>query len=158
MLGALSMAVFVHTGWQAVVTFGILIGFGFCAGGAIAEQQGIAQWFIRKRALALSLMYSGGGIGEFILPPFLNRVIASSHGNWRNGWWIFLALGAIAATLVIFAVKEKPADLGQLPDGGAEAELAPWKTRPKGVFVSTEAWTFKEAIFSRPDAGGFDRN
>ena len=78
MLGALSMALFVHTGWQAVICFGILIGFGSCAGGAIAEQQGIAQWFVRKRALALSLMYSGGGIGGFVLPPILNRVIASS--------------------------------------------------------------------------------
>jgi MFS family permease len=79
----------------------------------------------------------------------LNRVIASSHGNWRNGWWIFLVLGAIGAALVIFMVKEKPADMGQLPDGGAEAPLAPGKTRPRGVFVTTEAWTFKEAIFSR---------
>jgi MFS family permease len=39
--------------------------------------------------------------------------------------------------------------MGQLPDGGAEAPLAPGKKRPKGVFVTTEAWTFKEAIFSR---------
>ncbi len=149
MLGAISMALFVHTGWQAVISFGILIGFGSCAGGAIAEQQGIAQWFIRRRALALSLMYSGGGIGGFILPPILNRVIAGSHGNWRNGWWIFLALGAIGASLVLFMVKEKPADMGQVPDGGAAADLAPGQKRPKGVFVTTEAWTFREAIFSR---------
>src|SRR5579859_2720964 len=40
MLGAISMGLFVHTGWQAVISFGILIGFGSCAGGAIAEQQG----------------------------------------------------------------------------------------------------------------------
>jgi MFS family permease len=149
MLGALSMALFVHTGWQAVISFGILIGFGSCAGGAIAEQQGIAQWFVRKRALALSLMYSGGGIGGFILPPVLNRVIANSNGNWRNGWWIFLALAAIGAALVILFVKEKPADMGQVPDGGAAADLAPGQKPPKGVFVTTEAWTFKEAVFSR---------
>lgn len=149
MLGALSMALFVHTGWQAVVSFGILIGFGSCAGGAIAEQQGIAQWFIRRRALALSLMYSGGGIGGFVLPPILNRVIANSHGNWRNGWWIFLALAAIGAVLVIFAVIEKPADVGQLPDGGATDETSPGRSRRKGVFVTTEEWTFKEAILSR---------
>jgi len=148
MLGALSMALFVHTGWQAVISFGILIGFGSCAGGAIAEQQGIAQWFVRRRALALSLMYSGGGIGGFVLPPILNRVIANSHGNWRNGWWIFLALAAVGGALVIFAVVEKPADMGQLPDGGVDDE-ATGKPRRKGVFVTTEEWTFKEAIVSR---------
>lgn len=149
MLGALSMALFVHNGWQAVISFGILIGFGSCAGGAIAEQQGIAQWFVRKRALALSLMYSGGGIGGFILPPILDRVISRSHGNWRNGWWIFLVLAAIGAAFVIFFVKEKPSDMGQLPDGGVEEETTSGRPRPKGVFVTTEAWTFKEAIFSR---------
>lgn len=149
MLGALSMALFVHTGWQAVISFGILIGFGSCAGGAIAEQQGIAQWFVRRRALALSLMYSGGGIGGFILPPILDRVISRSHGNWRNGWWIFLVLAAIGAVFVFFLVKEKPSDMGQVPDGGTGDETTPGRPRPKGVFVTTEAWTFKEAIFSR---------
>jgi len=149
MLGALSMALFVHTGWQAVVSFGILIGFGSCCGGAIAEQQGIAQWFVRRRALALSLMYSAGGVGGFVLPPLLNKLIAGSHGNWRMGWWFFLIMGAIGAAFVMLFVKEKPADMGQLPDGGAEAALAPGKKRPKGVFVTTEAWTFKEAIASR---------
>jgi len=149
MLGALSMALFVHTGWQAVISFGILIGFGSCAGGAIAEQQGIAQWFVRRRALALSLMYSGGGIGGFVLPPILNKVIANSNGNWRNGWWIFLALAAIGAALIIFAVIEKPSDVGQLPDGGASDDTTSGKPRRKGVFVTTEAWTFREAILSR---------
>src|SRR6202044_2480091 len=95
-------------------------------------------WFVRKRALALSLMYSGGGIGGFILPPVLSRVIANSNGNWRNGWWNFFGLAAIGAALVIFMVKEKPADLGQVPDGGAEAELAPGQKRSKGVFVTAE--------------------
>lgn len=150
LLGALSMSLFVHNGWQAVVSFGILIGFGSCAGGAIAEQQGIAQWFVRKRALALSLMYSGGGIGGFILPPILNRMIAGSHGNWRVGWWFFLIVAAIAAGLIFFAVKEKPSDMGQVPDGGIDGEAAPGRPRRKGVFVTTEEWTFKEAILSRP--------
>ena len=62
---------------------------------------------------------------------------------------MFLALAAIGATFVILFVKEKPADIGQLPDSGAGSDLAPGKKRPKGVFVTTETWTFKEAIFSR---------
>jgi MFS family permease len=79
----------------------------------------------------------------------LNRVIANSHGNWRNGWWIFLALAAIGGALVILAVKEKPADVGQLPDGGAADSPDAGRTKRKGVFVTTEEWTFKEAILSR---------
>ena len=161
MLGALSMALFVHTGWQAVISFGILIGFGSCAGGAIAEQQGIAQWFIRKRALALSLMYSGGGIGGFILPPILNRVIANSNGNWRNGWWIFLALAAIGAALVIFMVKEKPADMGQVPDGGAAADLAAGTKAAQGRVRHHRSLDLQGShLLARihPDAGIVHRN
>src|SRR5581483_11220844 len=43
---------------------------------------------------------------------------------------------------------EKPADKGQVPDGGLEDDT-PGKPRRKGVFVTTEQWTFKEAIVSR---------
>jgi MFS family permease len=146
MAGGLALALFVHTGWQAVIAFGVLIGFGSCAGGAIAEQAGIAQWFVRRRALALSLMYSGGGVGGFILPPLLNRLIAGTHGNWRMAWWAFLVVGAVAALITFFFVKERPSDLGQLPDGG---ELAAGESRRKRVWVTTEEWTFKEAMRSR---------
>jgi MFS family permease len=149
MAGAIAMALFVHTGWQAVIAFGVLIGFGSCAGGAIAEQAGIAQWFLRRRALALSLMYSSGGIGGFILPPLLNRMIAGAHGNWRTGWWTFLILGAISAAIIALFVKEKPSDVGQLPDGGEPDELSTGPARRKRVWVTTEEWTFKEAITSR---------
>ncbi|HTR35275.1 MAG TPA: MFS transporter [Bryobacteraceae bacterium] len=146
MAGGLSLALFVHTGWQAVIAFGVLIGFGSCAGGAIAEQAGIAQWFVRRRALALSLMYSSGGVGGFILPPLLNRLIAGTHGNWRMAWWAFLVVGAIGALITLFFVKERPSDMGQLPDGG---ELAAGESRRKRVWVTNEEWTFKEAMRSR---------
>jgi len=145
-LGGLAMALVVHTGWQAVIAFGVLIGFGSCAGGAIAEQAGIAQWFVRRRALALSLMYSSGGVGGFILPPLLNRLIANTNGNWRAGWWAFIVLGVIAALITVLFVKERPSDMGQLPDGG---EVAAGPMKSKTVWVTTEEWTFKEAIRSR---------
>ncbi|HUA17430.1 MAG TPA: MFS transporter [Bryobacteraceae bacterium] len=146
MAGGLALALFVHTGWQAVIAFGVLIGFGSCAGGAIAEQAAIAQWFVRRRALALSLMYSGGGVGGFLLPPLLNRLIAGTHGNWRMAWWAFLGVGAIAALITLFFVKERPSDLGQLPDGG---EVPAGESRGKRVWVTNEEWTFQEAMRSR---------
>ena len=92
-------------------------------------------------------MYSGGGIGGFILPPILNRVIAGSNGNWRNGWWIFLGLAAIGAALVIFAVKEKPADLGQVPDGGAAADLAPGQKRAQRRLRDHRSVDFQRSHF-----------
>jgi MFS family permease len=147
--GSLAMGLLVHTGWHAVVAFGLIIGFGTCAGGAVPEQTGIGRWFVRRRAMALSLMYSSGGIGGFILPPLLNRMIASAGGNWRVGWWLLVALSALAAAIAFLFVKEKPSDIGQVPDGGAEPERPAGAPPRKRVFITSEEWTFSEAIRSR---------
>jgi len=56
--GALGMATFVDTGIEAVIVFGFVVGFGVMSGGALAAQTGTAFWFIRRRALAISLILS----------------------------------------------------------------------------------------------------
>jgi MFS family permease len=149
LVGSLAMSFLVHTGWQAVVAFGVVIGFGSCAGGAIAQQAGIAQWFVKRRSLALSLMYSSGGIGGFIAAPLLDRAISGAGGNWRVGWWMVAGFAGLSAILSAVFVKERPSDLGQLPDGGESAEAAPQQSHKLSVHRTTEEWTFGEALRTR---------
>ncbi len=82
-LGALFMALWVSTGWQYVVVFGVVIGLGVGFSSAIPVQTGITLWFSKKRALALSLALTAAGIGGFVAAPLLNRVISFAQGNWR---------------------------------------------------------------------------
>jgi MFS family permease len=143
--GALLMATVVTSGLGGMLCYGLLVGSGVATGAAMASQAGLARWFVRRRSLALAVLYSAGAIGGFVAAPLLNRLIEAT-GNWRAGWWLLAALSAGAACIALGVVRERPEDLGQVADGfgppAAAGQPAP-DTRP--VFVSRREWTFREA-------------
>jgi MFS family permease len=148
MAGALGMATIVDNGWQAVVMFGFIVGMGVITGGALAAQTGTALWFVRRRALAISLILSAGGIGGFIATRALNSLISYYEGNWRAGWWLIAGMALISVVVAALFVREKPEDLGQLADGDAfDGQDAKTKKATR-VHITTEEWTFAEALRS----------
>lgn len=144
--GSLLMGTVVTTGPGAIIGFGLLVGVGVAFGGLIASQVGVMRWFLRRRSLALSLLYSGGAIGGFFAPPLLARIAQSGPGHWRWGWFLMAALSAGAALLAWLTVKEQPADLGQHPDGIDPAAAAAGNAKPLPAFVTREAWTAAEVL------------
>ena len=143
--GSLLMATVVASGVGAMLCFGLLVGTGVATGSAMASQAGLARWFVRRRSLALSVLYSAGAIGGFVAAPLLNRLIEAT-GTWRAGWWLLAALSAAAGGVALVFVRERPEDMGQVADGfgppAADGRAAP-DTRP--IFVSRREWTFGEA-------------
>jgi MFS family permease len=144
--GSLLMATVVTTGPGAMLCYGLLVGSGVATGAVMAAQAGLARWFVRRRSLALSVLYSAGAIGGFVAAPLLDWLI-SATGTWRAGWWLLAALSTTAAGIALVFVRERPEDLGQLADGFgpplADGQK-PADTRPK--FVSRREWTFREAV------------
>ena len=130
--GALLMAFFVRTPAQALIIFGVVIGLGTVMSGVVAPQCGVARWFLKRKAMAISLLLTAMSIGGFVAPPLLNWLIAASGGNWRVGWWLIASLSLCAAVLAALLVKERPSDLGQFPDGesaGLAAATEPGSAR-----------------------------
>jgi MFS family permease len=146
--GAAMLATVVTNAVLATIAFGLLVGIGVATGAIIASQAGVAQWFARRRALALSLLYSGGAVGGFIAPPILSAIASSGEGRWRLGWWLVAGLSLVAALLALATVREKPADLGQVPDGGSSDASAGAAGRAGGVpvFVTRDEWSYREAL------------
>lgn len=76
----------------------------------------LVTWFDKKRGLALGIGLSGVGLGAAILPPFIQTIISSI--GWREA---YLGLAAvilfISLPVVAIILREKPEDLGLLPDG-----------------------------------------
>jgi MFS family permease len=145
-MGALLMATVVTSGLGAMLCFGLLVGTGVATGAALASQTGLARWFVRRRSLALSVLYSAGAIGGFVAAPVLNRLIQVS-GTWRSGWWLIVALSGIAACVALIFVRERPEDMGQVADGFgpplADGRAAPDMRPP---FVTRREWTFRAAV------------
>lgn len=76
----------------------------------------IPQWFIEKRGKALSRMAIGGFASSAALPP-INAWLVSEWG-WSFSWKVWgLLLLVVFVPLAYFLIRNKPEDLGLLPDG-----------------------------------------
>jgi len=113
--GALLMGTVVNSFGFALIAFGLLVGGGVATGAALAAQAGLARWFVRKRGMVLSILYSSGAVGGFVSGRLLDRVVTLAGGNWRAGWWVIAALSGVACVVAAVFVKESPAELGQRP-------------------------------------------
>jgi MFS family permease len=114
--GAASMAALVQTAAQFNVAFGVIIGLAAVVAGPLAPQATITRWFVRRRAMAMSLMLTAPAVGGFLAAPLLDWVIRAHGGNWRAAWWAVAAGAIVCALVALFFVKETPQQIGQLPD------------------------------------------
>jgi MFS family permease len=149
-LGTVLMALAVSRGWHYVLIFGIILGAGIGFGSVMPVQTGITFWFKKKRALAMSIVLTAGGMGGFVAAPLLNRIIVSAEGNWRIAWLSMAGMSLFAAFLSLLFVRNRPEDLGQIPDGiGAQADG--WTSDPSieqtnRVHQTGEDWKIKDIL------------
>lgn len=116
-ISALLMATVVDTPWKYIVGFGVLSGVGLGFSGMFSVQSGINYWFREKRALALSIALTGAGVGGFVVGHIFESILKVSGGNWHIGWWFIVFTSCISAVIAWVFIKNKPSDIGQVPDG-----------------------------------------
>ena len=93
---------------------GAFIGIG-C--GPIAYSSVITRWFDQRRGSALAVMMLGVGVGATAMPSVIQRAIAAF--GWRAAYALYgVAMLFIALPVVAALLKDDPAEMGLLPDGG----------------------------------------
>ncbi len=106
-----------------------------------------AQWFVRRRGLAVAIMGLGFAASNALLPP-VSRLLIEAFG-WREA---YIALGLMVWLLVIpgaiFIVRNKPEDKGLYPDGDpnpppgeSDASAADAGPDRRRVFTSLTFWS-----------------
>ncbi|HEU5305554.1 MAG TPA: MFS transporter [Gemmatimonadales bacterium] len=115
MATGLLLATLVHQPWHLYLTLGVLVGGGSVCMGYTGQALFLPNWFVRRRGLALSLAYSGVGVGSVILLPWLQTLIEGA--GWRAACWALglLVLGLLAPINLL--LRRRPEDLGLVPDG-----------------------------------------
>ncbi|TCK90504.1 cyanate permease [Natranaerovirga hydrolytica] len=105
----------------------------------------VPQWFIKKRAFALSLISLGMVIGSSIVPP-VNMFMNQTFG-WRFTWRIWgILLIVIFIPIVYVFLYNKPEDIGLLPDN---KKIENEETEEKNKVIEEISWTLNEAAKTR---------
>lgn len=125
-------------------------GLGWTGVGPLVHTKLMVNWFARNRGMALGVSLMGMSAAGVIVPP-LNAFLAETIG-WRNAYVGFAAcLLVLAIPLTILLVRQKPQDVGQLPDGDAipvdVADPAPESSSSKPQQQSVFA-TYREFLSS----------
>lgn len=142
----LFLAPWIERPWHLYATLGVLVGSGANMMTYTAHSQFLPNWFVRRRGFAISIAFSGVGVGAIVLLPWLQSIIVT-HG-WRTAC---LAMGLLALLVVAplnLVVRKKPEEIGLLPDGGSHLTSATGKRRSNIVdpaWADVE-WTLARAV------------
>jgi MFS family permease len=107
--------------WQLGVVYCTLVAFGTALYGPLPAMALVANWFVRRRGIALGVMVAGATFGGALAPLAAATLI--DHFCWRNALLGFgLGSLALAAPVFAFVVRSRPAEVGQRPDGQSGPE------------------------------------
>ncbi|HEY1930973.1 MAG TPA: MFS transporter [Acetobacteraceae bacterium] len=108
--------------WQLYATLGMLVGSGSVCLGYTGQGLFLPNWFVHRRGLAMSIAFSGVGIGSIIILPWMQAFI--QHAGWRAAC---ATLGIVLLVLLAplnLLLHRRPEDIGLQPDGESHAHAA----------------------------------
>lgn len=131
-LGACYLVLFwLNALWQFYLLY-LVIGVGHAMGGQVPVGVAISNWFSRHRGAAVGTTAVGMGLGGLVGVPLAERLIAGQ--GWR---WAYVDLGLLVWVLtlpaVTFLMRNRPEEMGLLPDGATPAPTGNPTPRPEGA-------------------------
>ena len=146
MAAGLMLAPLVRQPWHLYATLGVLVGGGANCLSYTGQSLFLPNWFVRRRGLAMSVAFSGVGVGSIILLPWVQTLIG--RGGWRAACW---AMGLLVLALLVplnLLLKQRPEDLGLAPDGGdnsGRTGASPTANVVDAAWVAVD-WTLGRAV------------
>lgn len=140
-------ALLIEKSWHLYATLGVLVGGGANLMTYTVHSQFLPNWFLRRRAFAISLAFSGVGVGAIVLLPWLQGIIVAQ--GWRASCWTMGLLVLCILGPLNLLVRRRPAELGLNVDGdggpAANAAARAASTIVDPAWAATE-WTLGKAM------------
>ena len=149
-MGSLGFMVlhWVSSYWVFVFIFVGVVSTGKSAGLGQTLLSAVNRWFIRRRALAMSICITGFSSGGAVLLPLITLGVHTI--GWRD---VMLYSGVFMAVIVAplaMVVRPSPESMGLEPDGvsreEAEQEMS---ARPRDAGYATYDFSVREALHTR---------
>ncbi|HEX8636743.1 MAG TPA: MFS transporter [Pyrinomonadaceae bacterium] len=103
-----------ETVYLARILMGASLGFV----GVLANTVLVSRWFRRRRGTAIGILLTGTSIGGVLIPLVAAPLIAAY--GWRTALLaVSLLVWLVLLPAILFLVKDKPEDIGLLPDAEA---------------------------------------
>jgi MFS family permease len=98
-----------------------IVGLGLSASTSIPVSLLIANWFERRRGLAMGLSFTGTSIGGMIMNP-VNTYLIQAFG-WRKSYVILgVAMILVTVPLILLIIRTRPSDMNLLSDSDEPAQ------------------------------------
>lgn len=139
--------------WQLYVWYSGVVALGFAAGTFVTHSALLSHWFIRMRGTAIAAITAGFSIGFLVLIQVITQ--ATVLFGWETtaaGMGAFFLI--VTAPLMLIVIRNKPEDIGQLPDGRPAPKSAdPAAAVPKRFSMSEamrhrDFWLLSGGYFS----------
>ncbi|MDY6916460.1 MAG: MFS transporter [Chloroflexota bacterium] len=109
--------------WHLYVFF-FVVGIGMSGAGFVPVSVAISNWFTKRRGVAMGIAMAGVSVGAILIAPLAHYLIIGF--GWRMA---FVVLGLMTAVLIIvpsiFLMRNRPEEMGLLPDGVAHVGPEP---------------------------------
>jgi MFS family permease len=109
--------------WEFYLYYAVVGSLGLAATGHVMGSVTLANWFVRRRGVAMSLLGSASMAGMAVLVPAAMWCIL--RFGWRTSF-VILGIGAllIMLPLTLWVLRDDPESLGLEPDGVPAASAA----------------------------------
>jgi MFS family permease len=104
---------------------------GYIFSGPIPHQVIVSQWFRKHRGKAMGLTYLGVGLFGGLSVKFIGKPLTEAFG-FQGALIVIGGLMVCAWPIALFVMRDRPADVGQYPDG--EASNAASASEPPAPF------------------------
>lgn len=121
--------------WQMMLFWGAVSGLATGLVGAVMGTAVANRWFYARRGLVLGVFGAATSAGQLIFLPAIVWMVGLI--GWRGASYALAAFAAALIPMVALLMRDRPADVGQLPYGLTQAP--PPSPRPDALAVMSRA-------------------
>lgn len=132
--------------WHLLLLWGVVVGLGTGLTAMVLGATVATRWFSTHRGLVLGLLTASTATGQLVFLPLL--AMLTEQFGWRYALSFVLAILLVAAVAVLTLMRDRPADVDQLPYGATQPIPAPARPATLKAMMASPILALRDASVS----------